>query len=77
MNWAGKGYKYFKANTPSELLRYSLTNKEFCIVKALQNAWVHEAIVIKLSKLPNTNPNLCELEFSPLKSQGVPLVAVG
>lgn len=38
MNWAGKGYKYFKANTPAELLRYSLTNKEFCIVKALQNA---------------------------------------
>jgi len=41
MNWAGKGYKYSKANNSAELLTCSLTDKEFSIVKALQNALIH------------------------------------
>lgn len=71
---AGKAYKYF--NIASELLRYSLTNKEFWILKALQNAQMHEAAVIKLAKLPNTNLNLWEPEFSLPVWEGVLSVAV-
>jgi len=74
---AGKAYKYFKTNIAAELLRYSLTNKEFWILKALQNAQMHEATVIKIAKLTNTNLNLCELEFSPMTWEGVLSIAVG
>lgn len=77
MNWTGKGYKYFKANSSAELLRCLLTSKEFWVLKALQNGWRHETIVIKLSKLPNMNPTLCELEFSPLNLHGRLLVTMG
>lgn len=71
----GKAYKYFKANSSAELLRCLLTSKEFWVLKALQNGWRHETIVTKLSKLPNMNPNSCELEFSPLNLRGVLLWA--